>query len=115
MSVRKVTLAREDNDGVEYVYPKTTSDIVEYTEEQSVKDKLDSIGWIENEVKGARTAAHDNKQKTDLKTRIDEDYNDLDTRINNITQLNIDNFAGILGINKGGTGKSTAYDALFNI
>ena len=115
MSVTKMTLAKEDNNGVEYLYPKTTADIVEYTEEQSVKDKLDSIGWIENEVKGARTAAHDNKQKTDLKTRIDEDYNDLDTRINNITQLNIDNFAGILGINKGGTGKSTAYDALFNL
>ena len=115
MSVTKMTLAKEDNNGVEYFYPKTTADIVEYTEEQSVKDKLDSINWVENEVKEARIAAHDNKQKTDLKTRIDEDYNDLDTRIDNITQLNINNFAGVLGIEKGGTGKSTAYDALFNL
>ena len=115
MSVTKMTLAKEDNNGVEYFYPKTTADIVEYTEEQSVKDKLDSIDWVENEVKEARIAAHDNKQKTDLKTRIDEDYNDLDTRIDNITQLNINNFAGILGIERGGTGKSTAYDALFNL
>ena len=115
MSVTKMTLAKEDNNGVEYFYPKTTSDIVEYTEEQSVKDKLDSLDGVEREVIQARIAAHDNEQKSNLKTRIDEDYNNLDTRIDNITQLDINNFAGILGIDKGGTGKSTAYDALFNL
>ena len=115
MSVTKMTLAKEDNNGVEYFYPKTTSDIVEYTEEQSVKDKLDSLDGVEREVIQARIAAHDNEQKSNLKTRIDEDYSNLDTRIDNITQLDINNFAGILGIDKGGTGKSTAYDALFNL
>ena len=100
MSVTKMTLAKEDNNGVEYFYPKTTSDIVEYTEEQSVKDKLDSLDGVEREVIQARIAAHDNEQKSNLKTRIDEDYNNLDTRIDNITQLDINNFAGILGIDK---------------
>ena len=115
MSVRKVTLAREDNDGVEYVYPKTTSDIVEYTEEQSVKDKLDSLDGVEREVKEARIAYYDSNQKINLKTRIDEDCNNLDAKIENIINKSLNDFAGILNIAKGGTGKSTAYEALFNL
>ena len=106
MSVRKVTLAREDNDGVEYVYPKTTSDIVEYTEEQSVKDKLDSLDGVEREVKEARIAYYDGNQKINLKTRIDEDCNNLDAKIENIINKSLNDFAGILNIAKGGTGKS---------
>lgn len=43
MAINKGTLAKEVNGIVEYIYPKTASDIVEYTSTQSVKDKLDSL------------------------------------------------------------------------
>ena len=42
MSITKVTLAKESNTGIEYLYPKTTSDIVEYND-ITVKAKLDSL------------------------------------------------------------------------
>ena len=42
MSITKVTLAKESNTGIEYLYPKTTSDIVEYNG-ITVKAKLDSL------------------------------------------------------------------------
>ena len=42
MSITKVTLAKESNTGIEYLYPKTTSDIVEYNN-ITVKEKLDSL------------------------------------------------------------------------
>lgn len=42
MSITKVTLAKESNTGIEYLYPKTTSDIVEYNN-ITVKAKLDSL------------------------------------------------------------------------
>ena len=43
MAINKGTLAKEVNGIVEYIYPKTASDIVEYTPTQSVKEKLDSL------------------------------------------------------------------------
>lgn len=43
MAINKGTLAKEVNGIVEYIYPKTASDIVEYTPAQSVKEKLDSL------------------------------------------------------------------------
>ena len=43
MAINKGTLAKEVNGVIEYIYPKTTSEIVEYTPTQSVKDKLDSL------------------------------------------------------------------------
>ena len=115
MSVRKITLAKEGSDEVEYLYPKTTADIVEYIDDQSVKDKLDSLDEVEREVRTARKASHDNIIKSNLSERIHEDYEDLKNRIDNITQTDINLFDGILSIEKGGTGASTIYDALFNL
>ena len=113
MSVTKVTLAKEDNNGVEYIYPKTTSDIVEHQvkntdEYTTVKKKLDDLddvttsirydlNNVKNEVTDARTAKSDNSEKVDLKTRIDADYDALVSRIEN---TNINDFPGILSISK---------------
>ena len=44
--INKGTIAKEIDGVLEYIYPKTTSDIVEYTSEQSVKDKLDELDTI---------------------------------------------------------------------
>lgn len=44
MAINKGTIAKEINGVVEYVYPKTSADIVEYSPTQSVKNKLDSLG-----------------------------------------------------------------------
>jgi hypothetical protein len=43
MAITKATLAQETNGKVEYVYPKTTADIVELNSEESVRDKFDNI------------------------------------------------------------------------
>jgi hypothetical protein len=42
-SVNKATLAKEVDGVVEYIYPKTTADMVEYSDTQTVEDKLKSI------------------------------------------------------------------------
>lgn len=44
MAINKGTIAKEVNGVVEYIYPKTSADIVEYSSTQSVKDKLNSLG-----------------------------------------------------------------------
>lgn len=43
MAINKGTLAKNVNGTMEYIYPKTTSDIVEYTQSQSVEDALDDL------------------------------------------------------------------------
>ena len=43
MAVNKGTLGKQTVNGIEYIYPKTSADIVEYTDTQSVKEKLDSM------------------------------------------------------------------------
>lgn len=43
MAIIKGTLAKRINGKVKYVYPKTTADIVEYSPNLSVKDKIDSL------------------------------------------------------------------------
>ena len=141
MSVRKVTLAREDNNGVEYVYPKTTSDIVEHQikntdEYTSVKNKLDEFEnkvelteTVFNEVKNARTAKSDGIIKDKLKTRIDADYDALNNKIdtkyedacrkidNDIGSITIDNLIRnyIVPIEHGGTSANNKNDALYNL
>ena len=44
MVINKGTIAKEINGIVEYIYPKTSADVVEYSSTQSVKNKLDSLG-----------------------------------------------------------------------
>ena len=44
MAINKGTIAKEINGVVEYIYPKTSADVVEYSSTQSVKNKLDSLG-----------------------------------------------------------------------
>lgn len=44
MAINKGTIAKEINGIVEYIYPKTSADVVEYSPTQSVKNKLDSLG-----------------------------------------------------------------------
>ena len=46
MSINKATLAKEVNGVIEYIYPKTTSDIVEYNNGINVENKLDSIDMV---------------------------------------------------------------------
>lgn len=42
-TISKVTLAKEVDGVVDYIYPKTSSDVVEYDSSATVKDKLDYI------------------------------------------------------------------------
>lgn len=101
MAITKATLAKEVDGTVEYIYPKTTSDMVEYTPAQTVKDKLDALtaedmridarvdsiitseGVSDIEVIDARVAKTDGQSKTTLKNRIDFDYNALSINIEN--------------------------------
>lgn len=43
MAINKATLAKEVDGKVEYIYPKTTADLVEYDSTQTVEQKLQSI------------------------------------------------------------------------
>lgn len=43
VTINRATLARQVNGEIEYIYPKTYSDLVEYDSEQNLKDKIDSI------------------------------------------------------------------------
>ena len=43
MAINKGTLGKQTKNGVEYIYPKTSAELVSYSSTQTVKDKLDSI------------------------------------------------------------------------
>ena len=43
MAINKATLAVDINGAIEYVYPKTSADLVEYDTSQSVEDKIKSV------------------------------------------------------------------------
>lgn len=43
ITVNKATLARQVNGELEYIYPKTDSELVRYDSEKNVKEKIDSI------------------------------------------------------------------------
>lgn len=43
ITVNRATLARQVNGEIEYIYPKTYADLVEYDSSQTVKEKIDSI------------------------------------------------------------------------
>ena len=42
-TVSKVTLAKEIDGVVDYIYPRTSADVTEYDADSTVKDKLDYI------------------------------------------------------------------------
>ena len=62
MSYIYATLAKEVDDKVEYVYPKTTAEITEYDTSDSVKTKIDKIDASIDEV---------NKRITNIVNAID--------------------------------------------
>lgn len=63
MAINKATLAKEVDGIIEYIYPKTTADLVEFTPEQTVEEKLTEISG----------------NITDLSTNVtDNYYNKLD-------------------------------------
>ena len=43
MAIDKTTLTKKTGNTTDYIYPKTSADIVEYTPDQSIKSKLDEI------------------------------------------------------------------------
>ena len=43
ITVNKATLARRVNNEIEYIYPKTYAELVEYDDTQSIKEKIDSL------------------------------------------------------------------------
>lgn len=43
MAINRAVLAKKVDGIIEYVYPKTTADMVEYSSTESVKDKIDSL------------------------------------------------------------------------
>lgn len=43
MAINKATLAKEVSGVVEYIYPKTDADIVEYSSDVSVREKIDTL------------------------------------------------------------------------
>lgn len=53
ITVNRATLARRVNNEIEYIYPKTYAELVEYDDTQSVKEKIDSLesGGIDVESK----------------------------------------------------------------
>ena len=49
MAVIKTTLSRQTTNGMRYVYPKTSADMVEYDSDKSIREKLQEMdGDIEN-------------------------------------------------------------------
>lgn len=42
-TINKGILSKYINEKIEYIYPKTCADLVEYDVNQNVKDKIDSI------------------------------------------------------------------------
>ena len=43
MSINKATLTKIVNGNTEFIYPKTTSDLVQYNSNNTVKDILDNL------------------------------------------------------------------------
>lgn len=43
ITVNRATLARQVNGEIEYIYPKTHAELVEYDSTQNIKEKIDSI------------------------------------------------------------------------
>ena len=61
ITINRATLARQINGEIEYIYPKTYADLVEYDSTQSIKEKIDSITDDRND---------------DLKTKLNKPVND---------------------------------------
>ena len=82
MAINKGTIAKEVNGIVEYIYPKTTADIVEYSLTESVKDILDSLNTIAREYDG--DIANIIAVIGDENSGIIKDINDLKEVIDNL-------------------------------
>ena len=96
MAINKATIVKEVDGRIEYIYPKTTSDIVEYTTDVSVKDKLDELVDTKAEVTAARVAKSDNIVKSSLKARIDADFTAINDGISSTVNDAMVDFQGRL-------------------
>lgn len=80
LAINKATLAKEVDGVVEYIYPKTTADMVEYDPDNTVEQKIDAI---DNELADARVAKSDGELKANLNERLladlDQVSKDLET------------------------------------
>ena len=70
LAINKATLAKEVDGVVEYIYPKTTADMVEYDPDNTVEQKLISV---DDELAEARVAKSDGVEKASLAERLTAD------------------------------------------
>ncbi len=63
--VNKAVLAKEINNTIEYIYPKTSADLVEYTAEQTVEEKLQELTAADTAAGTNLTNNYYNKTETD--------------------------------------------------
>lgn len=52
VTINHATLARQVNGEIEYIYPKTNAELVEYDENQNIKEKIDSIASSAENIDG---------------------------------------------------------------
>lgn len=108
MSVIRGTLGQEKNDKVQYIYPKTLSELVEYDSTQNVKEKINTI----------------DKNIEDIVKRVDNissgiSYGSLDTKNDaELFDIRIPNYNVIpegTTYNSAGNAIRSQFEALFDI
>lgn len=70
MAINKATLAKEVDGVIEYIYPKTTADLVEYTAEQTVEEKINELSTNITDV--STNIADNYYNKTDIQNFLYE-------------------------------------------
>lgn len=83
MAYVKATLAKEVDGVVQYIYPKTTADMVEYDSNYNVDEK---IANIESEIVEARVDRY-NVTQASLAERLTADLTDLAASISNLQNI----------------------------
>jgi hypothetical protein len=76
LAINKATLAKEVDGVVEYIYPKTTADMVEFDTDNTVEDKINSAN---DEIAEARVAKCDGKERSSLNERLLADLAQVST------------------------------------
>lgn len=86
MAVRKSTLARsnENTDEVQYIYPRTSADNVQYDGEISVKEKIDSMLIELSDLRTARSTVES------LYTIINLDCKECSLTMDGFNKINLD-------------------------
>jgi hypothetical protein len=96
MSINRGTLAQNKDGFVQYIYPKTEADLVEYDKEKSVKDKIDSMDKVIEKLNTFKieedgSAELDTQGTSDnsivIKRTLDNKINEVNERIDSIESI----------------------------